>query len=149
MTRGLILHREPLSLAVHRTVFIKVLSGFSAFLKLCFPFRNHEYILCFMQFCGFPRGQNQPVLNVMTGQAFITAQNHGYGIDSESLPPGWSPLFVNANDGTNEVDFSLSKTMGRFDIFVLFWLKSTNFPYRLNLVTHIRKAFLYKITTFY
>ncbi|KTF84835.1 hypothetical protein cypCar_00021786, partial [Cyprinus carpio] len=48
------------------------------------------------------RGQNQPVVNVMTGQAFITAQNHGYGIDSESLPPGWSPLFINANDGTNE-----------------------------------------------
>ncbi|XP_061648850.1 carbamoyl-phosphate synthase [ammonia], mitochondrial isoform X3 [Phyllopteryx taeniolatus] len=48
------------------------------------------------------RGQNQPVLNLMTGQAFITAQNHGYGIDSESLPPGWSPLFINANDGTNE-----------------------------------------------
>lgn len=48
------------------------------------------------------RGQNQPVLNVTTGQAFITAQNHGYGIDTESLPPGWSPLFVNANDGTNE-----------------------------------------------
>ncbi|CAB1328699.1 unnamed protein product, partial [Coregonus sp. 'balchen'] len=35
-------------------------------------------------------------------KAFITAQNHGYGIDSTSLPPGWSPLFVNANDGTNE-----------------------------------------------
>uniref|UniRef100_A0A671T8W3 Carbamoyl-phosphate synthase [ammonia], mitochondrial n=1 Tax=Sinocyclocheilus anshuiensis TaxID=1608454 RepID=A0A671T8W3_9TELE len=48
------------------------------------------------------RGQNQPVVNVMTGQAFITAQNHGYGIDSESLPPGWSLLFINANDGTNE-----------------------------------------------
>ncbi|KAI1885288.1 hypothetical protein AGOR_G00218610 [Albula goreensis] len=48
------------------------------------------------------RGQNQPVLNLMTGRAFITAQNHGYGIDSKSLPPGWSPLFVNANDGTNE-----------------------------------------------
>uniref|UniRef100_A0A3P9LNV5 Carbamoyl-phosphate synthase [ammonia], mitochondrial n=2 Tax=Oryzias latipes TaxID=8090 RepID=A0A3P9LNV5_ORYLA len=48
------------------------------------------------------RGQNQPVLNVMTGQAFITAQNHGYGIDSKSLPPGWSSLFINANDGTNE-----------------------------------------------
>uniref|UniRef100_A0AAQ4PWD5 Carbamoyl phosphate synthase arginine-specific large chain n=1 Tax=Gasterosteus aculeatus aculeatus TaxID=481459 RepID=A0AAQ4PWD5_GASAC len=48
------------------------------------------------------RGQNQPVLNVMTGQAFITSQNHGYGIDSESLPPEWSPLFINANDGTNE-----------------------------------------------
>nr|AAD43968.1 carbamoyl-phosphate synthetase III [Oreochromis grahami] len=48
------------------------------------------------------RGQNQPVLNVMTGQAFITAQNHGYGVDSKSLPPGWAPLFINANDGTNE-----------------------------------------------
>ncbi|KAL0963732.1 hypothetical protein UPYG_G00310170 [Umbra pygmaea] len=48
------------------------------------------------------RGQNQPVLNVMTGQAFITAQNHGYGVDITSLPAGWSPLFVNANDGTNE-----------------------------------------------
>lgn len=48
------------------------------------------------------RGQNQPVLNMMTGLAFITAQNHGYGIDSKSLPPGWSPLFVNANDDTNE-----------------------------------------------
>ncbi|KAF5893000.1 carbamoyl-phosphate synthase [ammonia], mitochondrial, partial [Clarias magur] len=48
------------------------------------------------------RGQNQPVLNMTTGQAFITAQNHGYGIDSESLPIDWSPLFINANDGTNE-----------------------------------------------
>lgn len=55
--------------------------------------------------CGFSRGQNQPVLNVMSGQAFITAQNHGYGIDSTSLPPGWRPLFINANDGTNEVGF--------------------------------------------
>ncbi|KAL2081572.1 hypothetical protein ACEWY4_023425 [Coilia grayii] len=51
------------------------------------------------------RGQNQPVLNMMTGQAFITAQNHGYGIDSQSLPEGWSPLFINANDGTNEFLF--------------------------------------------
>uniref|UniRef100_A0ABM5FAK9 carbamoyl-phosphate synthase (ammonia) n=1 Tax=Pogona vitticeps TaxID=103695 RepID=A0ABM5FAK9_9SAUR len=48
------------------------------------------------------RGQNQPVVNMMNGQAFITAQNHGYAIDSNSLPPGWKPLFVNANDQTNE-----------------------------------------------
>uniref|UniRef100_A0A8C1AWV5 Carbamoyl-phosphate synthase 1 n=2 Tax=Cyprinus carpio TaxID=7962 RepID=A0A8C1AWV5_CYPCA len=33
------------------------------------------------------RGQNQPVVNVMMGQAFVTSQNHGYGIDSKSLPP--------------------------------------------------------------
>ena len=63
------------------------------------------------------RGQNQPVLNVMTGQAFITAQNHGYGIDTQSLPPGWSPLFVNANDGTNEVN-----SPKIFSSFILFYL---------------------------
>ncbi|KAF2987332.1 hypothetical protein EK904_002369, partial [Melospiza melodia maxima] len=48
-------------------------------------------------------GQNQPVLNAVSGQAVITAQNHGYAIDGSSLPPGWKPLFVNANDHTNEV----------------------------------------------
>ncbi|XP_069472013.1 carbamoyl-phosphate synthase [ammonia], mitochondrial [Ambystoma mexicanum] len=48
------------------------------------------------------RGQNQPVLNKMNGQAFITAQNHAYGVDANSLPAGWKPLFVNANDQTNE-----------------------------------------------
>ncbi|NXX68311.1 CPSM synthase, partial [Spizella passerina] len=48
------------------------------------------------------RGQNQPVLNAVSGQAVITAQNHGYAIDSSSLPSGWKPLFVNANDQTNE-----------------------------------------------
>ncbi|XP_054371416.1 carbamoyl-phosphate synthase [ammonia], mitochondrial isoform X2 [Molothrus ater] len=48
------------------------------------------------------RGQNQPVLNAVSGQAVITAQNHSYAIDGSSLPPGWKPLFVNANDHTNE-----------------------------------------------
>ncbi|NXX77750.1 CPSM synthase, partial [Urocolius indicus] len=48
------------------------------------------------------RGQNQPVLNTVNGQAVITAQNHGYAIDSSTVPPGWKPLFVNANDQTNE-----------------------------------------------
>ncbi|KAG8124663.1 hypothetical protein E2320_019916, partial [Naja naja] len=48
------------------------------------------------------RGQNQPVVNLLNGQAFITAQNHGYAIDGNSLPSGWKPLFVNANDQTNE-----------------------------------------------
>ncbi|XP_031409965.1 carbamoyl-phosphate synthase [ammonia], mitochondrial isoform X1 [Meleagris gallopavo] len=48
------------------------------------------------------RGQNQPVLNAVNGQAVITTQNHAYAIDSSTLPPGWKPLFVNANDQTNE-----------------------------------------------
>ncbi|XP_059724266.1 carbamoyl-phosphate synthase [ammonia], mitochondrial isoform X1 [Haemorhous mexicanus] len=48
------------------------------------------------------RGQNQPVLNAVSGQAVITAQNHSYALEGTSLPPGWRPLFVNANDHTNE-----------------------------------------------
>lgn len=48
------------------------------------------------------RGHNQPVLNMENGQAFITSQNHGFAIDSDSLPPEWKVLFVNANDKTNE-----------------------------------------------
>jgi carbamoyl-phosphate synthase (ammonia) len=34
------------------------------------------------------RGQNQPVRNTMTGECYITPQNHGYAIDDSSLPAG-------------------------------------------------------------
>ena len=48
------------------------------------------------------RGQNQPVINLVTQHAFITPQNHGFALDAARLPSDWAPLFVNANDGTNE-----------------------------------------------
>lgn len=48
------------------------------------------------------RGQNQPVVNHLTGECYITPQNHGYAIDSNSLTSEWDPLFTNANDGSNE-----------------------------------------------
>ncbi|CAL1529066.1 unnamed protein product [Lymnaea stagnalis] len=48
------------------------------------------------------RGHNQPVVNLLSGEAFITSQNHGYAIDNNSLPPEWEVLFVNANDQSNE-----------------------------------------------
>jgi len=48
------------------------------------------------------RGQNQPVINHLTGECYITPQNHGYAIDSKSLTEEWDPLFTNANDGSNE-----------------------------------------------
>uniref|UniRef100_A0A7S2UQ81 Carbamoyl phosphate synthase arginine-specific large chain n=1 Tax=Attheya septentrionalis TaxID=420275 RepID=A0A7S2UQ81_9STRA len=48
------------------------------------------------------RGQNQPVLNHQTGECYITPQNHGYHINTETLKPGWKTLFTNANDGSNE-----------------------------------------------
>uniref|UniRef100_A0A1I8JML0 Carbamoyl phosphate synthase arginine-specific large chain n=1 Tax=Macrostomum lignano TaxID=282301 RepID=A0A1I8JML0_9PLAT len=48
------------------------------------------------------RGHNQSVLNLVTKQAFITSQNHGFAINTDNLPFGWRPLFINANDGSNE-----------------------------------------------
>eukprot|EP01052_Picozoa_sp_SAG31_P001488 SAG31_NODE_50_length_30520_cov_89.906712_9_plen_215_part_00 len=48
------------------------------------------------------RGQNQPVLNMLTGQCFITPQNHGYALNAHELPEGWAPLFTNRNDDSNE-----------------------------------------------
>ena len=51
------------------------------------------------------RGGNQPVIDQRTGHTYITSQNHGYTVVSESLPTG-EVRFVNANDGTCEgVDY--------------------------------------------
>ncbi|MFQ5559620.1 MAG: glutamine-hydrolyzing carbamoyl-phosphate synthase small subunit [Nitrospinota bacterium] len=48
------------------------------------------------------RSQNQPRIKVGTKRCYITSQNHGYAIDSKTIPPDWEPWFFNANDGTNE-----------------------------------------------
>ena len=48
------------------------------------------------------RSHNQPVRKVGTETCFITSQNHGYAVDSSSLPVDWEPMFVNMNDGSNE-----------------------------------------------
>ena len=48
------------------------------------------------------RGHNQPVRQVGTDRCFITSQNHGYAVDTDTLPDGWEPFFVNMNDGSNE-----------------------------------------------
>ena len=48
------------------------------------------------------RGHNQPVLNVATGECYITAQNHGFAVVADTLPAGWEALFTNANDHSNE-----------------------------------------------
>ncbi len=48
------------------------------------------------------RGQNQPVVECGTDRCFVTSQNHGYAVDTSSLPSDWRPWFENLNDGTNE-----------------------------------------------
>jgi carbamoyl-phosphate synthase/aspartate carbamoyltransferase len=48
------------------------------------------------------RGMNQPCIDLRTGRCYITPQNHGFAVDSNSLPKNWKQLFLNANDLTNE-----------------------------------------------
>ena len=49
------------------------------------------------------RGGNHPVKDLETGRVYISAQNHGYVVDTEHLDPAVAvPAFVNVNDGTNE-----------------------------------------------
>ncbi len=55
------------------------------------------------------RSHNQPCNEMGTKRCYITSQNHGYAVKSESLPEDWREWFVNDNDGTNEGIFHISK----------------------------------------
>lgn len=48
------------------------------------------------------RGANQPVKNLLTGKIEITAQNHGFAIDADTLPREIEVTHYNLNDNTNE-----------------------------------------------
>lgn len=48
------------------------------------------------------RGANQPVKQLSTGRVYISSQNHGYAVESASLPQGAVQSFVNTNDKTCE-----------------------------------------------
>lgn len=49
------------------------------------------------------RGGNHPVKDLKTGRVYISSQNHGYVVDTDSLDPKVArPAFVNVNDRTNE-----------------------------------------------
>ena len=77
------------------------------------------------------RGASQPVAIVGQERAVMTSQNHGYAVDSDSLPEGWQTTFTNLNDGTNEgishktkpfssVQFTPEATRGPEDVAFLF-----------------------------
>eukprot|EP00633_Aureoumbra_lagunensis_P010284 CAMPEP_0197307038 /NCGR_PEP_ID=MMETSP0891-20130614/4470_1 /TAXON_ID=44058 ORGANISM="Aureoumbra lagunensis, Strain CCMP1510" /NCGR_SAMPLE_ID=MMETSP0891 /ASSEMBLY_ACC=CAM_ASM_000534 /LENGTH=1607 /DNA_ID=CAMNT_0042790011 /DNA_START=52 /DNA_END=4875 /DNA_ORIENTATION=+ len=55
------------------------------------------------------RGMNQPCVDLRTTRCYMTSQNHGYAIDDTTLPCEWRPLFVNANDHSNEGIIHTSK----------------------------------------
>ncbi|MBS4055792.1 MAG: glutamine-hydrolyzing carbamoyl-phosphate synthase small subunit [Bacteroidales bacterium] len=48
------------------------------------------------------RSHNQPVIRQGSTSAYLTSQNHGYAVKSDSIPVGWEPYFTNLNDNSNE-----------------------------------------------
>jgi carbamoyl-phosphate synthase/aspartate carbamoyltransferase len=48
------------------------------------------------------RGHNIPCTDALSGRCYITSQNHGFQVETATLPTGWQELFQNANDGSNE-----------------------------------------------
>ncbi len=48
------------------------------------------------------RGANQPVKDLKSGKIAITAQNHGFAVDPESLTSNVEVTHINLNDGTVE-----------------------------------------------
>lgn len=48
------------------------------------------------------RGGNHPVQDLSTSKVYITAQNHGYAVSDEKLPPDIVVTHRNLNDGTIE-----------------------------------------------
>ena len=48
------------------------------------------------------RGGNHPVKDLESGRVHITAQNHGYAVDADNLPPGLEVSQINLNDDTVE-----------------------------------------------
>ena len=48
------------------------------------------------------RGGNHPVKDLTTGKVYITAQNHGYAVDADSIKKGLEVSHINLNDGTVE-----------------------------------------------
>lgn len=49
------------------------------------------------------RGGNHPVKDLETNRVYISSQNHGYAVDTDSVDETVArPAFVNVNDGTNE-----------------------------------------------
>ena len=48
------------------------------------------------------RGGNHPCKDMITGRVYITSQNHGYAVETDSLPQFATQSFTNVNDNTCE-----------------------------------------------
>ena len=83
------------------------------------------------------RGGNQPVKDLVNDEVLVTAHNHGYAVDAQTMPPELEATMMNLNDGTNEgfrhrslpiaaVQFHPEASPGPLDARPLFaqWLSS-------------------------
>jgi carbamoyl-phosphate synthase small subunit len=48
------------------------------------------------------RGGNHPVKDIRSNKVYVTSQNHGYAVQSDSLPEGVEVTHINLNDQTVE-----------------------------------------------
>ncbi len=49
------------------------------------------------------RGQNKPVVDLLSGRGYVTSQNHGYAVDPKTLSKTeLKPWFINADDQSVE-----------------------------------------------
>jgi carbamoyl-phosphate synthase small subunit len=55
------------------------------------------------------RSQNQPCMESGTKRCYITSQNHGFAVETGTLPEDWREWFYNNNDDTNEGILHISK----------------------------------------
>jgi carbamoyl-phosphate synthase small subunit len=55
------------------------------------------------------RSQNQPCEESGARRCYITTQNHGFAVRTDTMPEDWREWFFNANDGTNEGIIHISK----------------------------------------
>ena len=77
------------------------------------------------------RGHNQPCTYAQSNRCYITSQNHGFAVDPAGMAPGWTALWTNENDKTNEgivhdtkpyfsAQFHPEASAGPEDMFVMF-----------------------------
>ena len=87
------------------------------------------------------RGQNKPCIDLRNRQTYITSQNHGYGIDPDSLEgTGFKVWFSNADDQTIEGIEHISKPI----IAVQFHPEASPGPYDCKFVFDRFKELLNK-----
>ena len=78
------------------------------------------------------RSHNQPVKLAGSERCFVTSQNHGFAVDTDTLPDDWEALYINLNDGTNEGIRHKSKPFSSASITSLSEISKLFFPKLIN-----------------